>query len=335
MITAILGPDRLLARRTRDELLTRLDPSGMSIDRLEGNVTVTAVRDAIATTGFFGGGRVVLVTGLLERLAKAATGKKGGSGEIDALPSALASGAGDNSLVFFDPDLDKLPPAVAKALTNADVRLHPAFRERELLDWCRQEAKRNGSSLDQQTAVVLVNRLFPGRLSKPKTPAFDVPPDMETLASEISKLAAYAGDGGITVKDIDELTPTGGDDRPFPLVDAMTGGDRRRALAELGAVHGAGEDELGKLVNQLMTTVELSPFAALARDDGARAAIGKQIGVTNPRRLAAIAKTATQTGARAVSIAQATGADRNVKLGRLRSQEELLYALLLEDESRT
>ena len=331
MISVILGLDRLLARRTRDELLTRLDPSGMSIDRLEGNISVTAVRDAIATSGFFGGGRVVLVTGLLERLSKAPTGKKAGAGDAEALATALSSRAAENSLVFFDPELGTLAAGLKKALGDAAISSHPAHRGQAIVSWSMEEAKRCGSKLDKATAIVLLNRLFPGRWGEAKNSAFDQPPDMETLGSEIAKLATFAGEGGITAQEVEELTPVGEDDHLFPLVDAMTGGDRQRALMELGAMAGAGDDELARLANQLITTVELSPFAARARDDSARAAIGKQIGVSNPRRLAAIARTATENGTRAVSVSQATRADRHVKLGRIRSQEDLLYSLLIDD----
>ncbi len=96
--------------------------------------------------------------------------------------------------------------------------------------WVRDRAKAAGAEIDPAAVHVLVN--FVG-------------PDQDRLASEIEKLATYAGEGQtITAEMVYRLVPRTAEASVFALVDAVAAGDTEKALALLReAIPPTGQDQ--------------------------------------------------------------------------------------------
>ena len=82
--------------------------------------------------------------------------------------------------------------------------------------WVQKRAKEAGVEIDPAAARLLVGR---------------VGADQDRLASEIEKLAAYAGEGGrVGPEDVAALVPRTAEASVFALVDAIAGGEAEKAL---------------------------------------------------------------------------------------------------------
>ena len=314
----ILGPDQMLARRDRDGFIAERDPSGLSVDRFDAATSANTIRDALATVGFFGSGRVVVATGVVERIQKELSGRKppaGGEGEI--LLEALAT-TNDNALVLYEPTLERLPAWLRTGLPPAVVVEEFRIpRGRELIAWVKREAKTAGATIDDAAVQRLLERVAPGRWREAnRNPAYDVPPDLLALTSEIAKLADYA-DGAVSADDVDTLVTASDEDRMFPLIDAIGAGDSPTTWREFATLQ--DDDDVGRAYNQLMTTFELGAVTDAAGAGSNLPEVAKEIGLKNPNRLTQVARKA-----RVVSTAQATKADRLVKTGKVASQQAAL-----------
>lgn len=319
----ILGPDQMLARRARDAFVAERDPSGLSVDRFDASTPAGTIRDALATVGFFGTGRVVVATGLVERLQKELSGRKPSGGEPQLLVEALAT-ANDNALLLYEPTLDKLPAWLRSGLpSDVTVEEFAIPRGRDLIAWVKREAQAAGSSIDDASVQRLLDRVAPGRWREAnRNPAYDVPPDLLSLSSEVAKLADYA-EGAITARDVDTLAAASDEDRMFPLVDAITAGDSPSTWRELATLE--GDDEVGRAYSQVMTTLELGALTDAAGPGSNLPEVAKEIGLKNPNRLTQVARKG-----RAVTTAQATTADRLFKTGKVASQQAALDWVAVE-----
>ena len=313
----IVGPDQMLARRARDAAVAVADPTGLSVDRFDPPTSVGTVRDAVATVGFFGAGRVVVATGLIERLQKELAGKKPSGGDPALLVELLAR-ASDNTLILYDPNLDRVPAWLRSGLSGDVVVEEFAIpRGRDLIAWVKREAKAAGASIDDATVQRLLDRAAPGRWREAnRNPAFDVPPDLIALANEVRKLSDYAGDA-ISIVDVETLVAVAEEDRLFPLIDALSAGDAPSTWRELASLE--GDDDAGRAYNQLMSTLELGGVVESATRETNLPEVAKELGLKNPNRLTQIARKR-----RVVGTADATAADRLVKTGRVADQSAAL-----------
>jgi len=319
----VLGPDQMLARRARDAIVTERDPGGLSVDRFDAPTSAGVVRDALITVGFFGSGRVVVATGLIERLQKELSGRKPSGGEPQQLIDALNT-SNDNALVLYDPNLDK-PPAWLRAAIPEDVTVEafPIPRGRDLIVWVKREVKAAGASIDDAIAQRLLERVAPGGWREAnRNPAYDLPPDLLALAGEIAKLAAYAEDG-ITAEAVDVMVAASEEDRMFPLIDAITGGDAPSTWRELAKLD--GDDDVGRAYNQIMTTLELGAVSDSAGPGSNLPEVAKELGLKNPNRLTQVARKG-----RVVKAGQAAKGDRLFKTGKIASQQAALDWLAME-----
>lgn len=319
----ILGPDQMLARRARDAFIAERDRSGLSVDRFDPTTSAGVVRDALATVGFFGSGRVVVATGLIERLQKELAGRRPSGGEPQLLIDALGT-SNDNTLLLYEPNLDKLPAWLRSAVPpDVIVEEFPSPRGRDLVAWVKREVKAAGATIDDAAIQRLLDRVAPGRWREAdRNPAFDVPPDLLSLSSEIAKLADYA-EGVITAQHVETLVGASDDDRMFPLIDAITSGDPPATWRELATLE--GDDEVGRAYNQIMTTLELGAVTESADAGANLPAAAREIGLKNPNRLAQVARKG-----RVVTTAQAAKADRLFKTGKLASQQAALDWVALQ-----
>lgn len=319
----ILGPDQMLARRARDAFVAERDPGGLSVDRFDSPTSAGVVRDALVTVGFFGSGRVVVATGLIERLQKELSGRKPSGGEPQQLIDALKT-TNDNALILYEPNLDRLPAWLRSAIPDeVAVEAFPIPRGRELIAWVKREAKAVGSSIDDAATQRLLERVAPGRWREAnRNAAYDLPPDLLALSGEIAKLAAYA-EGRITAQDVDPMVVASEEDRTFPLIDAITAGDAPSTWRELATLE--GDDDVGRAYNQIMTTLELGAVTDSAGAGSNLPEVAKELGLKNPNRLTQVARKS-----RAVKAGQAAQADRLFKTGRIASQQAALDWVALQ-----
>lgn len=328
MISVILGPDYALARTALRDLRKQRDPSGDSTSFLDGKiVSIRQVITDISSLGFFSAGRVVIVEDLIARLGK--QGAKD-NGQTPDWPGLFAAVQSESTLILIDPSLASLPAAVKKALPNdATVQLSKPPRGAELVGWIQREAKKNGAGIDQQAARDLAMALYPQSWAQEsRNPAYDRPPDMEMLANEIAKLALAAHPNPITSQLVQELVPRESDDKLFTFLDAAAAGNVPVAMVELEKLIHAGEDP-GKLLAQLSQSVELGAVMAAAERRNPES-VGKEIGLSNPKRMVSIQRGLQGQGSTALRrVPLAAASDRKMKTGELKEPLDALYDLIL------
>ena len=328
MIAIVLGPDGAMAREAVRGILHERDPSGQSTSTIDGKTaSLRDIQMDASSVGFFSAGRVVVVEDVMARLGK--PGARDGATPpswvelFAAIPDA-------STLVLLDTSLAAIPAAVKKALPKtATVVLSEPPRGRDLLNWIVARAKGEGAEIDQPTARLLAETLYPqGWSAKSNNPAFDRPPDLESLRNEIAKLAVAAHPGPITRLHVTSLIAQGDTDRIFGFIDAVTQGRIGEATVQLDRLLSAGEDP-GRVLAQLGQTVELSVVMAAA---GRRSAgdVGKALRLPNAGRMSSIERglrTQPAGSSRRLGLVLET-ADRRMKTGELRDPIDALYEVL-------
>jgi len=288
MIVVILGPDASMARAEVRRRMTDADPSGQSTTVMDGKISgLHDVQMAVASIGFFSAGRVIVVEDLIARLGK--QGARDG-GSVPDWTGLFAAVPGETTLVLVDPSLVTLPAGVKKALpSGVSVTVCDPPRGRELIRWIKARATDQDSSMDDQTARLLAETLYPQNwASKPNNPAFDRPPDLELLGNEIAKLAIAAAPRPIAAADVQTLTMQGDTDQIFAFIDAASSGRIAHAIFELDRLLAAGEDPY-KLLAQLSQTVEL--LVVMSASAGRQAVdVGRSLKLPNANRMTAIAR---------------------------------------------
>jgi len=329
MIAVILGPDYALARAHLKTLLRERDPDGTSTTTMDGKTSsMNDVLMAATSVGFFSAGRLVVVEDLIARLGKQGAKENGAAPDWGRLLGAIPEAS---TLVLFDPSVASVPAAVKKALpADALVQLGDPPRGQDLLRWIASIAQREGAQIDQGTARRLAETMYPQSWgAKGNNPAFDRPPDLEIMEHEIAKLAVAAHPGAITERHIRELVAQGDDDKLFGFIDAAVQGNLPRALVELNRLLDAGEDPF-KLLSQLGQQIELSVVMAAAPSRVDPLSVGKDLGLSNPNRMKAIAMGVSKQGrglpSRSVNVLETI--DYRLKTGELRDPVDALYVAL-------
>ena len=332
MLHVIIGPDYALARKALDRLLSAVDPGGFDIDRIDASAnSYDAIFAAVTAAPFFGSQRVIVLSGLLAQVAgKGGRGSKAKlDGDADRLIVAIPE---TTTLILFDPDLGELSATVRKQLPkDLDLSVNEAPRGNALLQLVAHLAVENDSRIENRAAQSLLDRLFPGYWTQaPQNRAFDKPPSVEQLESEIAKLALAAYPEPITGELIDELVPQRGEDRIFPLLDAVLGGNQAGALTHVDSGHRAGEDP-SRMLNQIYQQIELAVGALAPGRPGDPLQVGRALGVANAYRMTKITDSAQRgrvSPARQLALALET--DRRMKTGRLRNPDEALVDLVVQ-----
>lgn len=327
MIVIAVGPDASMVRHSVATHARKADPDGQSTSEMDGNAaTMSDVIQAIGSAGFFSAGRVVIVHNFIAKMNK--TGGRGRNapdwaGLFGAVPEA-------STLILADPTLLSVPAGIRKALPADAVTFEgDPPRGPALLKWIRNGASSLGSSMDEMTARQLAERLYPQSWQrKSNNPAFDRPPDLELIRGEVTKLATAADPGPITTEHIDLLVARGDDDRIFGFIDAVVRGDLAGATTELDRLVAAGEDP-HKILAQLGQTIELtSVLASAGRREPAQ--VGREIGLSNPNRMTAIARglRSSSPGRAHRAVRVLTTADRMMKTGQLRDPMDVLSYII-------
>jgi DNA polymerase-3 subunit delta len=130
-------------------------------------------------------------------------------------------------MIFVANDLDKRKKLTKSLLAKCAVVEFAAVKDAEAKAWARKRLKELKTTADDRVLTDIV------RL---------VGTDLQTLASELDKLAAAALDTGqITMELVDKLIDRSRELSNFDLGDQLVAGDRRRALETL---HRLLEDEV-------------------------------------------------------------------------------------------
>lgn len=342
MLSVIHGPDRALAHRALQARLAESDPSGDNTSLFEApGDGIQNVLAALATPSFFGNARVIVAQGHLGLLKQSGAGKvkrsKSLGGSVaDDLERLIGAAQAQGTLIFYEPDLASLP-AAAKALLPEGTAIsgHAPPRGSELIDFTRSAAQQRQSSIDRESAGHLLNRLFPGHWRQvASNPAFDQPPDIATLLTELDKLAIAAGTSGIDEQLIDELTPAAASDSVFPLLDAVVSGDRVRSLRELSGASDASEEQ-SKMLAMIAQQVEFAAAAVAPGRPSDPLQAGKALGMSNPNRMKAILQSVRNRDSQSTLLESTIEADRRLKTGLDSTPVDSIYRIIARDVAKS
>ena len=331
MLFVILGSDRALARHVLNKQLAQLDPTGMDTDRIDASTnSYDALFAAVTAAPFFGSHRVIVLSGLLA--LSASKGGRGSKAKTDSDVARLISAIPETTnLILFDPELSELNASLKKQLPDGiSVSVNEAPRGAALIELAQRYASDNGAKLDKANARAVLDRLFPAYWPQaPMNRAFDKPPSVEQLESEITKLALAAYPDSITIEIINEMIPQRSEERIFPLLDAVIAGNQRGALVEAENAQRSGEDA-GRTMAQLYQQIELAVAAKSPGRPSDPLQAGRALGLANANRMRKVDQ-ATQRArvAPARQLRLALEHDRKMKTGQLRNPDEGLVDLVV------
>jgi DNA polymerase III delta subunit len=334
MLTLVTGPDAFLVRNAVRDLRNRHDPDGLNTSTIDARANnLEEIVNALATPGFFGSGRVVIVNDLMTLSSKGASqesdeasGERAGRGSVDwtRVFGAIQPG---NVAIFADREMASVPAAAKRAAPkDAEIILGDPPRGNALVAWMKERAAAAGSQLADMDARFLAELLSPTTWSsKPNNPAYDRPPDLDLFAGEIEKLALAAYPEPISRAHIAEMSVAGQPDRLFPLIDAVMASEGAQAIKELGVAMRNGDDA-SRVSAQLFQQVELvSALASANRADPVE--VGRALGLSNPNRMLAISKSQGRLRGRPSDLMDAMLAtERLFKTGVIRQPIDQLYA---------
>lgn len=276
MLYILYGPDTFSRRQALAELKGRLDADGM----LESNTSVMDGRQVTSeellavcdTVPFLAANRLVVVEGLLARFeasGRARRREKGGAGLQGLGPwSILAEYVqgmpATTTLVLVDGDVSPLNPLLEVLKPRAQVLHFPSLRPGEVPAWIQRRAQQIGLTLSRR-AVALLAEL--------------VGNDLWTLASELDKLAAYAGGQPIDEAAVRALVGVAREVSVFALVDAIVEGRPEQATRLLRQLVAQGADPPYVFAMVLRQYRNLA-LAGELLEQGARAGdIGERLGI--------------------------------------------------------
>ena len=219
MLHVFFGKDSFSLRERLDELRSSLDDDGMLASNtvvLDGRRTSLAeVTAACDTAPFLAAHRLVIVEGLLARLAGAGRGRRGGRG-----PSAETA-----AWLPLADYVDRLPPSTDLVLMDAEVQGENPLRDalkgkgevrefrplvqRAVPNWIQSRARSLGLTLTRDAVRLLAD--FVGN-------------DLWTLAGELEKLSVYASGRAVGEEEVRALVTAVRETSVFPLVDAIVEG---------------------------------------------------------------------------------------------------------------
>lgn len=346
MITLIHGPAELL----RAEALAALaggvsaDPelAALNTSRLEGRtLTFAELHNACDTLPFLAERRLVVVEGLLARLAASGKRKSKDATEAEEEEAAEQETVEDakGQVKRFLAYLGQVPESTELALLEADTASGPGLRrvqeltrsnqarvilcekprKNDLPDWIRARARSRRVKLDAAAIQDLAE--FIGD-------------DLRQLEQELTKLADYAGDRVVTREDVRLLVPATRAASVFDMVDALGLGNGPTAGRLMQhALDVDGEPPL-RLLAMIARQYRLLIQVKALQAQGARPPeIAKMLNVgewTLPRFVNQASRHSFPHLERA--MARILAADEAIKTGRLTDREamDILLAELIE-----
>ncbi|MCB0076983.1 MAG: DNA polymerase III subunit delta [Anaerolineales bacterium] len=244
MIYLFFGEDEL----SRDEAVAALlsgidDPMGdLNQNRLDAaSLSFGELRHACDSPPFLSDRRIVVVTGLLQRLAK---GNKDFAEQfVNYIPTMppysrlfLLEGSVDKRMTLWK-RLDELsgqkPPTVF-------VREYGVPQGRDRAKWVQQRAQRYGGQIGSAAATLLADV---------------VGDDLRLIDQEVRKLVTYAGDQPVSTDDVQAIVPYMQEMTIWELVDAV--GMRKVSVALAAAERILSEDPSKGIYLHIMITRQI------------------------------------------------------------------------------
>jgi DNA polymerase-3 subunit delta len=201
----VAGSDRPKVERAVERLRSHFDPE--AVERLQASeADGDAVVAACNALGLFGSGsRLVLVEGV-DRWKAA---------DVKAIGDYIGSPTPDTVLALVGGEMKKDAP-LAKACAKAGDALIYDTGRRNLATWVAEQFQRAGARAEPEACRVLVEL---------------VGSDLVDLASEVTKLATWAGGDEITEVDVEALVAPRAETPPWTLTDAWGRRDVGAVLA--------------------------------------------------------------------------------------------------------
>jgi DNA polymerase III delta subunit len=255
-VTLIHGDSQLGISERVNDLRRAMDPTGLSTSLFDNaRDSLGEVAAAAGSPGFFGSTRLVIARNLITGAPRRGRGRRAGESDdqLDFLGRVPAG-------VFLALVEGTVAPTEIKRLRSIAPDLsaeqYDVPRGKGLTDWVIARAEACGATIDQRTATMLVEALFPG-VWRAKSRRDDVPPDLYRLASEIAKLSTAASpENTITPDVVSALTPDAESLNIWGLSNAIADRNPGLAILELErALENAQAPEviLGQLTAQFET----------------------------------------------------------------------------------
>jgi DNA polymerase III subunit delta len=222
----IVGRDRPKIQRALRRLRDRI---GDEATELLSALTTTG-EDVVAacnTPGLFGSGRRLVVVTDVDRWKAA---------DVKAVATYLPSPAPETVLALVGEETKKSSP-LAKACAAAGTVLTYDVTKRALPDWVGRQFADRGVQADAEACRLLVEI---------------VGENLEELATEIDKLATWAGGDPVGVQDVERLVTPIAEIPSYDLTDAWGKGDRRRVLAASESLLERSPDPVSRTVPALL-----------------------------------------------------------------------------------
>lgn len=177
--------------------------------------------------------------------------------EVESVAAALATTPADVTVVLVARGKEPKPLAEAVTAVGGEVRSFAVPGKRELPGWIAAGARERGFTLQPQAARVLIARVGSGT---------------ERLATELDRLAIWAGEGGeISVDDIERMTADTSERAGWALADAIVSRDRDLAVSVAEELIAQGTS-IPPLVGGMAKRLRGAYQAAAALDAGIPAA---------------------------------------------------------------
>lgn len=351
MITLIHGPVELLRAEALEELARScgVDPELVDLNttRLDGrSVSAGELENACGTMPFLAERRLVIVDGLLARLAAPARGKArtaeaavgagttpaDDGGDEDGVPPELPKGQAKAFLAYFD----QVPDFTLLVLMEEDVAGGPTLRR-------LQELSREGRAKIVTCEKLKRNDLptwIRGRATMRKV-ALDGPAVMDLaefvgdelrqLDQELIKLGDYARGRTVTREDIRRLVPATRVASVFEFVDALGAGSGQVAARLMThALDVDGEPPLRLLAMIARHYRQLLQLKAMQAAGTRQPEIARALGIFEWKMSGMVSQANRHSFARLEhAMEQILAADESIKTGKL-SDREAMDVLLAE-----
>ena len=264
MIILFHGPDAFSIREAvQKQLKAALPPdtADLNLTRMSGDqVTPDALRFACEAAPFLADRRAVVVERLFSGNKKTT--------HVDAVAEYLPRVPANTLLLFVEEDAPPKTGAVAKALTEAKVKLQyfGPLTGSALARWIKDRAKALGGQMSDPAAQLLAS--FVGG-------------ELRQLSNEVAKLVTYAGPGKVVEPEhVRLLVNEAAETNIWALVDGVGRGQLRPALGALQQLLEAGERPeriMGMVARQVRLLVQARDCAERKVSEGETA---KALGVS-------------------------------------------------------
>ena len=271
MLYIFFGPDSFSQREALQQLKTALDSDGMlqsSTVLFDGRqVTPEEVMAACDTVPFFSSHRLVIVEGLLQRVAQGARGRgrrrrsaeaSGATDPWQALSGYVDRMPPTTTLVLLDGDVPSGGPLLDALSGKGRVRQFRPLARRALPGWIQHRAQGIGLRIDGRAVGLLADL---------------VGSDLWTLSGELEKLAAYADGRPVREEEVRALV-SAGQLEVWGLLDAIVDGKSGAALKLLRRLFAQGKDA----TYILLMVQRQYRLLAIAREMMGAGSMSRQIG---------------------------------------------------------